>query len=272
MSAAELLIGTQGWHYPEWVGPFYPAGTAPQHMLELYARAFRSVEVDATFYAVPADKTVDGWRERVSSAFRFAAKVPQQITHELRLVDVQDPLELFVDRMRRLGDRLGACLVQLSPDFAPTPLNRQALAVFLDLLPGDARWAVEFRDARWFEPTVLGTLRARNVALALAEGRWVGRDVLLDLAREPTADFAYVRWMGPDRRITDFSRVRVDRDEDLGVWADALEGLALRVRTVFGYFNNHWQGHSPASARGLQRLLGQEPVDPAALRTQREFF
>ena len=272
MSGTDLLIGTQGWHYPEWVGPFYPPGTSTRDMLELYARAFRSVEIDATFHAVPATKTVDGWRERVPDGFRFAAKVPQQITHELRLVDVQEPLTLFADRMRRLDTQLGACLVQLSPDFTPTPLNRQALAAFLDLLPADIRWVVEFRDARWIEPTVLETLRARNVALALAEGRWLARDVLMDLAGEPTADFVYARWMGPDRRITDFSKVQVDREPDLRLWAAALERLAGRVRTVFGYFNNHWQGHSPASARGLQRLLGQEPVEPAALRAQSELF
>ena len=272
MTAAEILIGTQGWQYQEWVGPFYPPGTAPPRMLEYYARAFRTAEIDATFYAVPADKTVAGWQEQVPAAFRFAAKIPQQITHELRLVNVREPLERFVERMRGLDSRLGAYLVQLSPDFAPTPLNHEALVVFLDLLPVDSRWAVEFRDPRWLEPPLLERFRERNVAIVLADSRWVPRDVTLGLAHEPTANFAYVRWMGPDRRISDFSRIRVDREEELAEWAAALSRLASRVRTVFGYFNNHWQGHSPASARRLQRLLGQRPVDPAALREQAELF
>lgn len=267
-----LRIGTQGWNYPAWVGPFYPSGTRRGDMLELYARAFDTVEVDATFYGTPPEKVVDGWRERVPDGFLFSLKVPQEITHARRLMDVAEPLHHFLGRIERLGDRLGALLVQLSPDFGPTAVHRDALAGFLALLPERFRWSVEFRDPRWLDAATLGRIGEHGVGLTLADGRWIRRDLVLDLVRSPTADFSYVRWMGPDRAITDYSRVQVERDGELARWAEALDGLAGRVRTVFGYFNNHWQGHSPASARALQRRMGQRPVEPEALRRQVELF
>jgi uncharacterized protein YecE (DUF72 family) len=95
---------------------------------------------------------------------------------------------------------------------------------------------------------------------------------MLALAARPTADFAYVRWMGPNRDLTDYSRVQIDRTAELEAWSHALVGLAQRVRAVYGYVNNHFAGHSPASVRELQRLLGQRPVDPATLGEQMTLF
>ena len=269
--SADILIGTQGWNYPAWVGPFYPVGTRREDMLACYARAFPTVEVDSTFYAIPPEPVVAAWRERVDHGFVFSLKVPQEITHERRLRDAGDTLTRFLERVRLLDDRLGVLLIQLSPDFGPTAANREALAVFLATLP-EERWAVEFRDPGWIRPAILDRLREHNVALAVADGRWIRRDVVLDALREPTADVAYVRWMGPDRRITDYDRIQVNRDDEMASWAAALAGLRNRVRTVFGYFNNHWQGHSPRSSRDFQRMCGQTPVEPEALREQVELF
>jgi uncharacterized protein YecE (DUF72 family) len=269
---AEVLIGTQGWSYPAWIGPFYPPGSRPADLLALYSRAFPTVEVDATFYAAPPEPIVASWRDRVPASFRFALKVPQEITHERRLRDTDEALAHFLARVALLGERLGVLLLQMPPDWEPTFATREALERFLVSLPGERRWAIEFRDPRWLEPATLDRLRAQGVALACAAGRWIRADRVLDVLAEPTAPFAYVRWMGPDRRLTDFSRVQVDRDEELETWAAALRGVIERVGTVYGYANNHFQGHGPASARSLQRLLGQPQVEPDALRDQRELF
>jgi uncharacterized protein YecE (DUF72 family) len=110
------------------------------------------------------------------------------------------------------------------------------------------------------------------VALALTDARWIPRETALALAESPTADHAYVRWMGPDRKIDDFSRVLVDRTHEIAEWAPRLAALAARVSTVYGYFNNHFQGHSPASARTLQRILGQRPTAPEELAEQPDLF
>jgi uncharacterized protein YecE (DUF72 family) len=269
---ADVLIGTQGWSHPAWIGPFYPSGTRPADLLELYARAFATVEVDATFYAAPPEPIVASWRDRVPGSFRFALKVPQEITHERRLRDADEALARFLERVALLGERLGVLLFQMPPDWEPTFATREALERFLVSLPGGYRWAIEFRDPRWLEPVTLDRLRAQGVALACAAGRWIRPDRVLEVLAEPTAPFAYVRWMGPDRRLTDFSRVQVDREEELEAWATALRGVIERVGTVYGYVNNHFQGHGPASARSLQGLLGQPRVEPDALRDQRELL
>ena len=267
-----ILLGTQGWNYPAWVGPFYPPSSRPSELLSIYARAFKTVEVDSTFYAIPAESVITGWKAKVPPGFLFSLKVPQEITHDKMLAGVEVSLTRFVTRAKLLGDRLGAMLVQLSPEFRPTDKHRAALERFLGLLAGDVRWAVEFRHADWLSGATLDLLRAHGVALALADGRWIKRGLMMEAAIEPTAPFSYVRWMGPQRRVTDYSHVQVDRERELAMWAEAFTGLAQRVRTIFGYFNNHFQGHSPASARDFQRRMGQTPVAPEALREQAELF
>jgi uncharacterized protein YecE (DUF72 family) len=270
--AGTALVGTQGWSYPAWVGPFYPPGTRAADMLRVYARGFRTVEVDATFYATPAEPVVRGWADRVPRGFCLSLKVPQEVTHERRLVDAEAPLSKFVERARLLGPKLGPLLLQTPPDWTPSAAARDALAAFLPILPQDLKWAIEFREPGWLDDATVTLLAGHGVALALTDGRWLPRARVLALAAEPTADFAYVRWLGPDRRLTDYSRIQVNRDRDLALWAGALVALRRRVRTVYAYFNNHFEGHAPASARAMQALLGETPVDPSELRLQGELF
>ena len=265
-----IHIGTQGWNYDAWVGPFFPIGTRPADFLAVYARAFDTVEVDSTFYAIPPAKTVRGWAERTPPDFTFALKLPQEITHERRLRDSADTAALFFERARELGSKLGPILMQLGPDFGPSELP--ALTAFLPHVPNDIRLAIEFRQRDWIHDGVLALLAERRVALALSDARWIPRRTMLQLAERPTADFAYVRWMGPNRDIVDYSRVQYDRTRELESWADALLMLIQKVSAVYGYVNNHFAGHSPASARQLQRLLGQRTVDPSELGEQMSLF
>jgi uncharacterized protein YecE (DUF72 family) len=241
-------------------------------MLTQYSRAFGTVEVDSTFYAIPATPVVEGWRERVPDGFRFALKVPQQITHERRLVEVSDVLGRFLARVSLLEDRLGPLLVQLSPAFSPSAENRRVFQEFVNALPDDYRWGVEFRDERWLVPETLDVLGLKGVALALVDGRWIKRRTTLELCLRPTAHFAYIRWMGPARRFTDYSRVHDTARRELAMWTDALHALRDRVDTVYGYVNNHFQGHAPHSVREFQRMVGQEPVEPVSLREQVEML
>jgi len=269
---AVIRLGTQGWNYPAWVGPFYPTGSRPQDMLRIYARAFPTVEIDSTFYGTPAEPFVLGWKARTPAGFVFALKVPQEITHERRLLEAERPLAHFLERARLLEDRLGPLLLQMPPDWAPTADTRAALAAFVGRLPRDLRWAIEFRDPRWLDEQTYAVLTEHGVALTLVEGRWLRQERVLALTEQPTASFAYVRWMGPDRHLTDYSHVQVSRDEELGVWTYALETLRGRVREIFGYFNNHFQGHSPESTRRMQQRLGLSVVDPGTLRDQGELL
>jgi uncharacterized protein YecE (DUF72 family) len=266
----DIRIGTQGWNYDAWVGPFYPPGTRPADFLTVYARAFSTVEVDSTFYAIPAAKTVRGWAERTPPEFSFALKMPQEITHENRLRDSADLAALFFDRARELGPKLGPILMQLGPDFAPSELP--ALASFLPMIPRDVRVAVEFRQRGWIHDGIIALLAEHNVAVAFVDARWIPRKLMMTLAGRPTSDVAYIRWMGPNRDLVDYSRIQVDRRRELESWAAVIAALGRRVKTVYGYVNNHFAGHSPASARDLQRLLQQHPVEPDQLGEQMSLF
>jgi len=268
--AARIRLGTQGWNYEAWIGAFYPEGTRPVDFLPIYARAFDTVEVDATFYAVPPSKTVRGWAQRTPDDFVFALKMPQEITHERRLRDADGVTNEFLDRARELGDKLGPVLVQLGPDFGPVELP--GVAQFLPKLPRDIRFAIEFRQRGWIHDGVLALLAEHNVALALTDARWIPRKQMMSLAMRPTADFAYVRWMGADRSLVDYSRIQIDRTRDLESWASLLWPIGEQGRDVYGYVNNHFAGHSPATARELQRLFHQTPVEPEKLGEQMSLF
>jgi uncharacterized protein YecE (DUF72 family) len=269
---AELFMGTQGWDYGAWVGPFYPHGTKTADMLGVYSRAFPSVEVVSSAYGLPSDPSVQAWRDGVPKGFRFALKLPQEVTHERRLVDTGRIVRRFLDRVKPLGSRLGPILIQLSPAFRPTGGNEAVLAKFLDDLPPRFRWAVEFRQAGWLTPAVGEMLKQRNVATVLVDGPRLPREMMAELAIEPTADFGYVRWLGAGRRLSDFSFPQLDRDRDIEAWVEILEKLRSRVDSLYCYFSNQFQGHAPHSARKLQELLGLAPVVPEALREQAELF
>lgn len=282
MTRAGVSVGCQGWNYDDWVTPaagravFYPRGTRGADMLDHYARAFSTVEVDSTFYAVPTEQAVDGWRRRTPEGFTFALKLPQEITHELSLRGERAArvLEEFCARARRLGPKLAAVLVQLPPQFEATADNARALREFLPLLPADMRFAVEFRDAFWFEEDLLEPItRHEQVSLALVEGPWAARERVWRAAAavlRPT-DSAYLRWMG-ERDLTSFDAVARPRDANLERWAAAAERLSGRVREVFAYFSNFYEGHAPASANKLKRLLGQPIVEPDELENQPSLF
>jgi uncharacterized protein YecE (DUF72 family) len=282
-SAARVHVGCQGWNYDDWVTPalgrraiFYPRGTRADRMLELYTRAFDTVEVDSTFYAIPTDSALDGWRRRAPEGFTFALKLPREITHEhaLRGERALQLLEEFCRAARRLEDRLAAVLVQLPPQFEATRENARALNAFLQELPGDVRFAVEFRDPCWFEVDLLAPLSLRrNVSLALVEGPWVTRERVWRAAVPllDSSDFTYVRWMGA-RDLERFDEVVRERDLNLSKWADAIERLSRRGSEVFAYFSNFYEGHAPASAGKLKRLLGQPTASAEEFENQGSLF
>jgi uncharacterized protein YecE (DUF72 family) len=252
------------------VGPFYPARTRPADFLSTYARAFNSVEVDSTFYAIPAAKTVRGWASRVGDDFQFALKLPQEITHELRLRSAEDLCERFFDVARELGKKLGPILIQLGPDFGPSELP--ALAAFLPTLPPDIKFAVEFRQKGWINEGVIALLAEHHVALTLVDGKWIPMRTMMTLAGRPTADFAYIRLMGVHGAIVDYSRTQIDRRKELDAWMKVHAILAPLVQFTYLYVNNHFAGHSPGTGRMLQDMLGLPVVEPAKLGTQLTLF
>lgn len=281
ISSTRASIGCQGWNYDDWItGPagrdkvFYPQGTRSAGMLEVYARAFETVEVDSTFYAIPPSQTVESWARRTPAGFTFSLKLPQEITHVRGLVGDGSSAMLteFCERARLLADKLASVLVQLPPQFVAAPENKQALREFLPQLPRDLRFAIEFRSADWLrQPGIKEFLRRHNVAVALVEGPWLGRDDVWRWAAKETADFAYVRWMGP-RNLTRFDTVQRPQDLNLRAWAHVMAELSARIPKTYAYFSNFYEGHAPASANKLKRLLGQPCVGARDLEDQPSLF
>jgi uncharacterized protein YecE (DUF72 family) len=265
-----LHIGTQGWNYDFWTERFYPRGTKSGDMLELYSRVFDSVEVDSTFYAMPPAGRFRSWYERTSAGFVFTAKLPRDITHERRLVGVDDLLIEFCDRAAELEEKLGALLIQLPPDMSPR--ERPAVEAFVGSLPRELDFAIEFRDPAWYDKRTLELLRDLDVALAVSTGPWLNAVSALDVAARAPGRFQYLRWMGAPRHQTLNAALIGERDEDLARWAERILDSLPERPTVYAYFNNDYQGHSPESARRLQTLLGLEPVDPLMLEEQPDLF
>jgi uncharacterized protein YecE (DUF72 family) len=270
VGAGQIRLGAQGWNYDAWLGGFYPSGTRVADFLGVYSRAFDTVEVDSTFYATPPETTVQGWVRRTPPGFVFSLKVPQVITHEKKLRRAEEETAEFIGRVRALGDKLGPILLQMGPDFDVADLP--VLATFLATLPDDLRIAIEFRHRSWMGRDVHAMLANHGVALCLSDGPWIPRELTLKLVEHPTADFHYVRWMGPDRSITDHSRPQVDRTRDLEAWAELLKRVAATGRDIFGYTSNYYEGHGPHTTRVLQRAVGQRPVAPDSLGSQMSLF
>lgn len=259
----EIRLGTQGWSYPEWVGPFYPPGTRQTDLLRQYARVFDTVELDTTFHAIPRREVVSSWRAAVSDGFLFSAKLPRTITHMKRLRGVEPDLEAFLSAMEPLGDRLGVLLVQLPRDFHSD--ERATLEAFLHQLPEPYRWAIEVRHRSWIHPDVFDLLSRHDIAWTIVD--LVG----MPTVPEVTTNFAYVRWLG-DRNLNPLSDVaEVERIENVDRWSATLRDLSFRADRVYGYVSDTWAGHAPASVRALSERLGlatpgsipgEEPLQP----------
>ncbi|MDR7510253.1 MAG: DUF72 domain-containing protein [Armatimonadota bacterium] len=234
-----MWIGTSGWVYPHWRGRFYPAEGPASRWLEFYARHFDTVEVNNTFYRLPAAGTFDEWARRAPEGFLFALKASRFITHVKRLRAASAPVRTFLGRARRLGDRLGPVLFQLPPRFR---VDRVRLEAFLRILPAGWRFAMEFRDPSWHTREVFDLLAERNVAYCIMVGLEPTREVA-------TADFVYIRFHSPPTGV-EFGLARLRR------WAEALRRLSGERRDVYAYFNNDAEGAAVRDALALRDLLG----------------
>ncbi|WP_036548115.1 DUF72 domain-containing protein [Nocardia seriolae] len=218
-------IGTSGWQYPDWRGVLYPEGVAQRRWLELYARSFATVELNAAFYRPLPRSVFEGWRDRLPANFVMAVKASRTLTHYRRLRDPRDPVERMIDAARGLGDRLGPIRLQLPPTLAAAP---ELLAAALTLIPADVRVAVEPRHESWWTDPVRSVLADHNAALCWADR--LGTPVT-PLWR--TADWAYVRFHeGAGESPPRYS------ESVLAEWVRRIDRIWEPDRDVYVYFNN----------------------------------
>ena len=261
-----LLLGSCSFTAEGWEKSFYPPGLKKAGYLGFYAEQFNSVEVDATFYRIPSEKTVHGWYEQTPENFVFACKIPQSITHESCLIDCDEQLHAFVNVMSGLQQKLGPMLFQF-PYFNKKVFARpaeflQRLRAFQPKLPSEFRFAVEIRNKAWVRPELLDLLRKHKVAFTLIDHPWMSRpSELMRHGDIVTADFAYVRLLGDRYAIEELTKTWdktvVDRHRELMEWSEVVDQLLARDLKVYTYVNNHFAGHSPETMRQFVEMLRQ---------------
>lgn len=272
----KVNIGCQGWNYDDWTTRaagetvFYPRGTKADQMLENYARVFGTIEVDSTFYAIPASSAVENWYRKTPSDFTFSLKMPREITHAHHLQSTAFHIaEEFCERILLLKEKLAVVLIQMPPQFEANKENAQSLRDFLHVLPKTIRFAVEFRNREWLIDWTFEELAKNKVALCLVEGSWIPTELIFEAIGKLNNDFAYVRFMG-ERDLTSFERVQRAQDAHLQMWKTEIE--RIKAKDVFVYFSNFYEGHAPASVNKLKDLFDQPTIAANVLENQKSLF
>lgn len=247
----QLMVGTSGWSYKEWEKIFYP--NSKTHKLSFYSNIFGTVEIDSTFYANPKRGMVFGWAKNTPKDFQFSVKLPQLITHKKRLdLDrgVEVDLNNFLDLLRPLTEskKLGPLLIQLPPSFSFDKID--TLEKFFQILPEGYKFAVEFRNESWLDDKKqVGSLLTKyNISNTIVD------EPLLPIDLNVTSkEFAFVRWHGRGEKLWYNYKYP---DEEVKPWVTKVKEVALKVKTTYGYWNNHFSAFAIENALTLLDGLG----------------
>jgi uncharacterized protein YecE (DUF72 family) len=229
-----LRLGTSGYAYKPWKGPFYPAKLPDKQMLGYYAERFSTVEINSTFYQMPRPASLEVWAGEVPASFQFAFKAPGRITHQKRLADVAEPVAYLWKALAPLGDRLGPVLFGLPPNMKKDLGKLEAL---LALTPPGRRVALEVRNETWLGHDVNALLRRAGAALCIADAEE------LSVPLQATADWGYVR----------LRKAGYD-DAQLAAWAGQIGASGWSEAYV--YFKHEDEGAAPRLAQRLGEIAG----------------
>lgn len=236
-----IRIGTSGWSYSHWKGPFYPEDLSNVKMLPFYFQRLNTVEINSSFYHLPLQKTFERWRTSSPDDFIFAVKASRYMTHVKKMTDCGQAVERFFERASGLGEKIGPVLFQLPPRLK---LDPERLREFLRLLPASFRYSFEFRNSGWFHPEIFSMLSEFRAAFCIYELNG------LISPMEVTADFVYLRLHGPEGKYQGCYSM-----EQLRAWHERFEKWTGQSRDVFCYFDNDQSGYAAINAVELQRLL-----------------
>jgi uncharacterized protein YecE (DUF72 family) len=239
----EIRVGTSGWHYNHWRGPFYPEKIPVSRMLGFYSERFNTVELNNTFYRLPPEGAAEEWKRAAPAGFLFAAKGSRFLTHMKKLKDNGPGIDNFFAHVEGLGRKLGPIVFQLPPRWQANP---ERLDAFLVSLPKRRRYAFELRDPSWHVPEIYAILKRHRVAFCIFEiAGWQS-------GYEITADFTYIRLHGPDGAY----QGRYSKSALRG-WAKRLDEWGRKLRAAYVYFDNDQAGYAAANAMELKQMLGQ---------------
>ena len=235
-----IRIGTSGWSYAHWRHIFYPEGLPSARWLGFYVRHFGTVEINNSFYKLPEAKTLLKWRREASSDFVFAVKANRFITHMKKLKNVEEALATLLERVGSLGRNLGPILFQLPPNIN---FDAGRLRDFLDILPPQRRYVIEFRNATWLNDRAIELLRARRAAFCI-------HDLFEDACpQHVTSSFSYFRFHGFGEKYGGSYPKRT-----LTAHAETMADMVARGKDVYAYFNNDAHGYALKDAVRLRRL------------------
>jgi len=255
VASSEIIVGTSGYQYKDWVGPFYPEGTRPEKMLEAYAKHFPAVELNFTYYGMPRAKQMERMADRTPEGFAFVVKAHKTTTHEMST----DDIPAFMEAMRPLDERgkFSGVLCQFPWAFKNTKDARAHLAAVRKGF-GETPLFVEFRHASWITEPVFKFLASTGLLyVSVDEPELEG---LVPRVGRLTGDMGYLRfhsrrgstWWGSGGKL------RYDYDyspEELGEWLPTLEEFAKSARKVFVFFNNCHSGQAAANAESFRKVL-----------------
>ena len=231
----KIYTGTSGYGYKEWKGLFYPEKTSPKEMLRFYSERLSTVEINNTFYHMPAEGVLASWADQVPGDFVFALKAPQVITHLKRLRNVEEEARYLFRTLLVLGKKLGPVLFQFPGSFHA---DRPALEAFLDLVPGNISCAFEFRNPSWLNIDILDLLRERGCGLCNAD---TDENPVKEILN--TASWGYLRLRRPDYT-----------DADLSQWMAGI--LSQKWKRAFVFFKHEEEAKGPRMAMRFQELAG----------------
>ena len=257
----EFFIGCSGWSYTAWKGPFYPPNLESSGWLRYYSQIFDYVEIDSSFYKIPNQFMVKNWDRKTPDNFRFAAKFPKIITHDKRLVDVKEEMELFLKVMEPLREKTLALLIQLPPSMEITP-GLEGLRQLVPLLDNKFRYAVEVRHQSWFQDLAYNFFANNNLCMVWSQLAGIRTPPIV------TTDFLYVRFIG-DRSIDEnnFGKIQKDRVLEMSKWARRVkrveeekkkENKELSLAMIAA--NNHYAGFGPGTANMFRKMIGLSEI------------
>jgi uncharacterized protein YecE (DUF72 family) len=229
----KIHVGTSGFGYKEWKGKFYPEKIAPTEMLRFYAERFGTVEINNTFYHMPAENTLLSWADQVPDGFIFAFKAPQVITHFKRLNHVDEEAEYLFQTLSVLKGKLGPVLFQFPKNFRA---DLPTLTYFLALIPGQFSCAFEFRSPTWLTGEILDLLRGRGCSLCITD---TDEDPAKEIASAAT--WGYLRL-----RRSDYG------DTDLAHWMERIR--SQKWKQAFVFFKHEGEAKGPETAIRFHKL------------------
>ena len=257
----EIRIGTSGYSFADWVGPFYPQGMRASEFLGFYAETFDTVELNTTYYRIPSPQAIAQMERKTPPHFVFVVKLNQAMTHDRTFDDALLRDFFAVLEPLKASGKYGGLLAQFPWGFKRTPENRRYLATLHERLHGEP-WFVEFRHDSWLTPGLESSLRDHRIGYcAVDEPRLTG---LVPPITMVTTDVAYVRFHGRNEQnwwASGGGGDRYDYDykpDELKEWVRKVAELAEQAKRTYLFFNNCHAGQAARNAKLMQELLRQQ--------------